>query len=215
MPPRRGGGRGSAAGRRTLAEPCRVGPVVELLLAAAWREAPHVWALCIGALEVFVREVAVFVHSSPLGDAEVDKGLVPDVGEALGARNGTRCQTATWFKPGCSHGSTTPHGRSPFLDRDAIVPAVPIEISQAVFRRGRGWRKYGQTLRGPVRTAARHEPAHASTEKRRQLVRGDTVARRSGVDLDERRDRQPRGRGLGVEGMAGSQLAFTVRAFRL
>src|SRR5437763_5254166 len=63
----------------------RVGPVVELLTAPPPRREPaHVGPLCIGALQVLVREIAVLVPLLLLGDAEVDEGLVPDVGEAHG-----------------------------------------------------------------------------------------------------------------------------------
>src|SRR5437764_614651 len=77
----RRGAKHARAGARRL----RVGPVVELLTAPPPRREPaHVGPLCIGALQVLVREIAVLVPLLLLGDAEVDEGLVPDVGEAHG-----------------------------------------------------------------------------------------------------------------------------------
>src|SRR5204862_2792368 len=68
----------------------RIGPVVELAVAPARRQAADVRALGVAALEVLVGDVALLVPVLLLGDAEVDEGLVPDVGEAHGARNVTR-----------------------------------------------------------------------------------------------------------------------------
>src|SRR5262249_27349929 len=67
----------------------RIGPVVELALAPARCQAAHVRSLRVAALEVLVRDVAVLVPVLLLGDAEVDEGLVPDVGEAHCGRNVT------------------------------------------------------------------------------------------------------------------------------
>src|SRR5204863_1676346 len=67
----------------------RVGPVVELPVAPPRRQAADVRALGVAALNVLVRDVAVLVPVLLLGDAEVDEGLVPDVGEAHCGRNVT------------------------------------------------------------------------------------------------------------------------------
>src|SRR6266540_7056873 len=68
----------------------RVGPVVELAIAAAWGQPPDVRPLRVAALEVLVGDVAVLVPVLLLGDAEVDEGLVPHVRKAHFARNVTR-----------------------------------------------------------------------------------------------------------------------------
>src|SRR5438046_79193 len=67
----------------------RIGPVVELAVAPARRQAADVRALGVAALKILVGDVAVLVPVLLLGDAEVDEGLVPDVGEAHCGRNVT------------------------------------------------------------------------------------------------------------------------------
>src|SRR5436853_426909 len=62
----------------------RIGPVVRVLVAAAAprRESTDVRPVRVCTLKLLVGEVAVLVPVLFLGDAEVDEGLVPDVGEA-------------------------------------------------------------------------------------------------------------------------------------
>src|SRR3954469_9768149 len=106
MPDRRG------ALRRRLRGRLRLGPVVELLAAAAaGLEAAHVRALCIGALELLVRRVAVLIPLVVvlLGDAEVDERSAPDVCKAHGCRDVSGLRWIRWqarqrsrgrFRPG-------------------------------------------------------------------------------------------------------------------
>src|SRR5206468_6401716 len=72
-----------------------VGPVVELLAAAARADAPHarVRTLAVRALELLVRGVAVLVPVVVvlLGDAEIDECAVPEIAEA----HVTTCEPAT------------------------------------------------------------------------------------------------------------------------
>src|SRR5262249_4861937 len=66
-----------------------IGPVVELALATSRCESTDVRTLGVRALEILVRDVALFVPVVLLGDAEVDERPVPDVRKPHRAPNVT------------------------------------------------------------------------------------------------------------------------------
>src|SRR5580765_4931227 len=71
---------------RPLPHGLRIGPVVVVVLPrAAGRQAAHV-RLLVSLGELFLGEIAVLVPVLFLGDAEVDEGTSPDVGESHGRR---------------------------------------------------------------------------------------------------------------------------------
>src|SRR5439155_8369321 len=93
-----GSGTQDARARRRLRLGVR--PVVELFTAAAPAQPVDVPLLGIDALQLLVGEVAVLLPLLFLGDAEVDEGPVPDVGESHIARNVTEGGGRRWSSRG-------------------------------------------------------------------------------------------------------------------
>src|SRR5206468_4167980 len=102
----------------------RLGPVVEVLLAAARGQAPHVRPLAVALLEALLGGVAVLVFPVVvlLGDAEVDERAGPEISES-------HLQGILIVE----EERTYPHVRRPFFGGDGVVLRRPHrELAQAV-----------------------------------------------------------------------------------
>ena len=197
--------RGSGAGRRTLVRAVAAGSGSVQSSNSSRRAPPRsepadVRPLGVGALELLVGEVAVLVPLLLLGDAEVDEGLVPDVGEAHASGMVLRGRQILHFSgPAVAEDRRAdPDVRRALLDRDAVVLARAhreLRGGRAPRRARAGGGSTAATLPGRRRTAA-----SSSARARRGRARGtrasspgrDARLRRlaAQVDLDERRDRR-------------------------
>src|SRR5438128_943613 len=80
-----------------------IGPVVEFLASAAWRQPADVRALAVRALELLLGDITVLVPLVVLlGDPEVDERAVPDVSKGHFQRDSNRGRARSRF------GSTWP-----------------------------------------------------------------------------------------------------------